>query len=386
MIAKLLLRDIFLDLSRFLRILGEYVQLLNIDTKGVCMKIKLGKRSFTFLIIPDANRKVMRFRFSALLLYSLTISLMVIGLVVLTITLSMNITGLKNLNDKKVIAAELAVKTDTYEKTLTNKEETIENLQNSLVELSVQTEAMKQKVEELKAFEEDIRSISSADSDKSTNREVGIAGYNLEDSDQEEGIGGATIEASDEDITSLVADTQQTLHNLSGDIGTLKLQLSDTKESIVQYKQLMRITPSIWPTLSKKISSRYGYRKDPFNRRAAFHAGMDIPGNSSDPIYSTADGVVTNAEYDKSFGYNITIKHASGVSTHYAHMKKLLVESGQTVKQGETIGLLGSTGRSTGPHLHFEVLKKGVTIDPMPYLQAAGKGVKFNVQEEKIED
>lgn len=350
------------------------------------MKIKLGKRSFTFLIIPDANKKVMRFRFSALLLYSLTISLMVIGLVVLTITLSMNITGLKNLNDKKVIAAELAVKTDTYEKTLTNKEETIENLQNSLVELSVQTEAMKQKVEELKAFEEDIRSISSADSDKPTNREVGIAGYNPEDSDQEEGIGGATLEASDEDITSLVADTQQTLHNLSGDIEPLKLQLSDTKESIVQYNQLMRITPSIWPTLSKKISSRYGYRKDPFNRRAAFHAGMDIPGNSSDPIYSTADGVVTNAEYDKSFGYNITIKHASGVSTHYAHMKKLLVESGQTVKQGETIGLLGSTGRSTGPHLHFEVLKKGVTIDPMPYLQAAGKGVKFNVQEEKIED
>jgi murein DD-endopeptidase MepM/ murein hydrolase activator NlpD len=349
------------------------------------MKIKWGKRSFTFLIIPDANSKVMRFRFSALVLYSLVISLTVIGLVALTVTLSMNITGLKNLNDKKVIAAELAIKTDTYKKTLTNKDETIENLQNSLVELSVQTEAMKQKVEELKAFEEDIRSISSADSDKSTNREVGIAGFNLGGSEQE-GIGGATLEASDEDITSLVSDTQQTLQTLTGDIGPLKLQLSDTKESIVEYNQLMRITPSIWPTLSTKISSRFGYRKDPFNRRAAFHAGVDIPGNTSDPVYATADGVITDAGYDKSFGYNITIKHASGVSTHYAHLKKFLVESGQAVKQGETIGLLGSTGRSTGPHLHFEVLKRGATIDPMPYLQAAGKGVKFNVQEEKIED
>lgn len=347
------------------------------------MKIKLGKRSFTFLVIPDANSKVMRFRLSALLLYSITISISVITIVLVTITAYMNSSGIKNLNDKKIIAAELANKTSAYEKTLSKKDVTIENLQNSLVELSAQTEVMKQKVEELKAFEEDIRSISSADSDKS-NDNVGIASYTMLDTAA--GTGGSSLEASDEDITNLVLDTQQTLLSLSSDIGSLQLQLTDTKESIIQYKQLMRTTPSIWPTTSLKLSSQYGYRKDPFSRRAAFHSGVDIPGNSSDPIQAAADGVVTSAGYDRSYGYNITIKHASGVSTHYAHMKKLLVENGQTVKQGETIGQLGSTGRSTGPHLHFEVIKNGATIDPMPYLKLAGKGVKFNVQEEKVED
>src|SRR5690554_912401 len=91
------------------------------EVKGVCMKIKLGKRSFTFLIIPDANSKIVRFRLSALLLYSLTTSLIVIGLVLVTVTLSTNITGIKNLNAKNTLANELAVKTNTYEKTLTNK-------------------------------------------------------------------------------------------------------------------------------------------------------------------------------------------------------------------------------------------------------------------------
>jgi murein DD-endopeptidase MepM/ murein hydrolase activator NlpD len=352
--------------------------------EGVFMKIRLGKRSFTFLVIPDANSKVMRFRLSALLLYSLAISISVIGVVLITLTLSMNVTGIKNLNDKNIIAAELANKTSDYTKTLSNKDATIENLQNSLLELATQTQIMKMKVDELKAFEEDIRSFSSADS-KPTNGEVGIASYSLEGITTE-GVGGGSVEASNEDITSLVSDTQQILHNLSGDISSLKLQFTDTKESILQYNQLMRITPSLWPTSSAKVSSLYGYRKDPFSRRVAFHAGIDISGDSGDPIYATADGVVTSSEYDRAYGYNITIKHASGVSTHYAHMRKLLVEKGQVVKQGDTIGQLGSTGRSTGPHLHFEVIKNGVTVDPKPYLQAIGKGVKFNVQEEKIQD
>ncbi len=328
------------------------------------MKIKLGKRSFTFLIIPDANSKVMRFRFPALLLYSLTI----IGLILLTITIIMNINGMKNLNDKKMMAAELADQTVTFEQTLTDKEETIEDLQNSLVELSVQTEEMKLKVEELKVFEEEIRDISLATPNDPKTRKVGISSYSLADDSVEAGIGGVEIEVSNADIQSLITDTEQTLHSLTGDISSLKLQLADTKDMIEQNIQLMRITPSIWPTISTKVSSRFGYRKDPFSRRASFHAGVDISGKSSDPIYTTADGVVTSANYDRAYGYNIIVKHASGVSTHYAHLKKILVEDGQNVKQGETIGLLGSTGRSTGPHLHYEVIKKGATIDPMPYL------------------
>ena len=161
---------------------------------------------------------------------------------------------------------------------------------------------------------------------------------------------------------------------MSSDVGTLKTQLSVSREQLIKKLNLMRITPSIWPTVSTSISSRFGYRKDPFTRRAAYHSGVDISGNSKDPIYAAADGIVSEASYDSAYGNHVIIKHASGVSTLYGHMKKYLVKKGQLVKQGDQIGLLGSTGRSTGPHLHYEVIQKGKSIDPMPYLLSARKG------------
>jgi murein DD-endopeptidase MepM/ murein hydrolase activator NlpD len=333
------------------------------------MRIKWGKRSFTCMIIPDANSRVVRFRLSAMLLYLIP----VMGLIVLCLTLFINITGMQSLNTQKEIAIELADKTVHYEEALTNKEQTIEELQNKIVLLSQQTEEMKLKVEELKILEEEIRSLSSSKPAETDNREVSISSFAPEDAEVF-GIGGLNDEANDEDINLLISDTRLTLHHLTGDVGSLKEQLIYAKDLMIKNLHLMKITPSIWPTLSNTISSRYGYRKDPFSRRAAFHSGLDISGNSGDPIYTAADGVVINAAYDRAYGYNVIVKHASGVSTRYGHMKKILVKKGQPVQQGEKIGLLGSTGRSTGPHLHYEVIKKGKTIDPMPYLLSARKG------------
>lgn len=121
----------------------------------------------------------------------------------------------------------------------------------------------------------------------------------------------------------------------------------------------------IWPTTARYISSPYGWRW------GTIHTGTDIAGRSGDPIYAYKSGIVTYSGWANSYGYIVKINHGGGISTWYAHNSKLLVKAGQNVSQGETIALMGSTGFSTGPHLHFEVRINGVHVNSYPYI--AGK-------------
>ncbi len=120
---------------------------------------------------------------------------------------------------------------------------------------------------------------------------------------------------------------------------------------------------------SQVITSRYGSRLDPIHRRPAFHGGIDFRAGTGTPILATADGEVTNAGRSGGYGKIVEIRHSSGLSTRYAHMSAIDVRVGQHVSTGDVIGKVGSTGRSTGPHLHYEVRRNGSTIDPMRFLQ-----------------
>lgn len=119
------------------------------------------------------------------------------------------------------------------------------------------------------------------------------------------------------------------------------------------------------PVRSGYISSYFGIRKDPVHGRPSFHAGIDYAGKIGSDILAVADGLVILSEYTNGYGRTVEIRHANGLVTRYAHCKKLLVEVGDLVTKGQLIGTLGSSGRSTGPHLHFEVLKDGEAIDPL---------------------
>ncbi len=130
---------------------------------------------------------------------------------------------------------------------------------------------------------------------------------------------------------------------------------------------LMKSFPVGTP-LSGKITSGYGYRKDPFNSGSAFHSGVDIDATYGQSVVTTADGVVDHAGWQKGYGETVTIKHKDGYETLYGHLSKVNVEEGEKVKAGEEIGYAGSTGRSTGPHLHYELIIKGKNLDPMKYL------------------
>lgn len=128
-------------------------------------------------------------------------------------------------------------------------------------------------------------------------------------------------------------------------------------------------TPSLMPTKGL-FSSGFGGRRDPITSRPAFHPGLDISAPTGTPVVATADGVVTLAGWDGSLGNAIRISHGFGIHTRYGHMSKLAVESGRKVKRGEVIGYVGSTGRSTGPHLHYEVYRDGEAVDPLAYILA----------------
>ncbi len=131
------------------------------------------------------------------------------------------------------------------------------------------------------------------------------------------------------------------------------------------------VRPEGRPIIQGWLSSRYGMRTDPFSGRQDFHAGIDFAGREGSAVIATAAGVVTWAGTRAGYGKLVEISHGGGYATRYGHNRKILVKIGETVKKGQIIGEMGSTGRSTGPHVHFEVLINGRTVNPGKYIRAA---------------
>ena len=127
--------------------------------------------------------------------------------------------------------------------------------------------------------------------------------------------------------------------------------------------------PSAQPTQVNSFTSLFGVRSDPFRGTAAMHPGVDIPGAIGTPIYATADGIVARAERTGGYGNMVEINHGRGIATRYGHMSKILIPANVRVVRGQLIGLMGSTGRSTGSHLHYEVRIDGQAVNPVPFLQ-----------------
>ena len=139
-----------------------------------------------------------------------------------------------------------------------------------------------------------------------------------------------------------------------------------------QLEQGVAAIPSARPLReSVNFTSGFGVRSDPFRGRAAMHAGIDLAGPLGTPIYATADGIVNRAEYSGAYGNLVEINHGQGIQTRYGHMSRIAARSGQRVSRGELIGYMGSTGRSTGSHLHYEVRIDGRAVNPIPFMQSS---------------
>jgi murein DD-endopeptidase MepM/ murein hydrolase activator NlpD len=147
--------------------------------------------------------------------------------------------------------------------------------------------------------------------------------------------------------------------------------LFQTWQKLDILEQSVIAIPSLQPVQDMKLTSSFGVRSDPFHGTAAMHAGVDIPGPVGTPIYATADGVIGRAGRFGGYGNLITVNHGKGIETRYGHLSKILVAPNTRVRRGQLIGLMGSTGRSTGSHLHYEVRVDGKAVNPMPFMQNA---------------
>ena len=138
-------------------------------------------------------------------------------------------------------------------------------------------------------------------------------------------------------------------------------------EDINKLKNTLSTYPFGQPS-SGNIVSKFGYRRDPFNKRIAFHAGIDIDSNHGDSVISTANGVIEKAGWSDGYGKCVVVRHKNGYKTLYAHLSKIKVKRGQKIESGDIIGNVGSTGRSTGPHLHYEIMQGDEKLNPINYI------------------
>ncbi len=161
------------------------------------------------------------------------------------------------------------------------------------------------------------------------------------------------------------------MHNFLEQLSTQsKLESIRQKEllELVQDKQqILASTPSIWPTQGW-ISSEFGYRISPFTGQREFHKGLDISGPEGTPIIAPAEGVAIFTGKNGAYGLSLVLDHGNGITTRYAHLLKIVIKKGEKVKRGEIIAYMGNTGRSTGPHLHYEVRLNGVPVNPLRYI------------------
>lgn len=139
------------------------------------------------------------------------------------------------------------------------------------------------------------------------------------------------------------------------------------REILMERQSLINATPRIKPTRGW-FTSLFGYRLDPFTSKPQMHTGLDIAAAPGTPVKSPADGIISNISYEAGYGKLVSIDHGYGVVTRYAHNSQVFVELGQKVKTGDVVSAVGSTGRSSGPHLHYEVRVQGVAVDPINYI------------------
>ena len=142
-------------------------------------------------------------------------------------------------------------------------------------------------------------------------------------------------------------------------------------DDLEYYREVVKYVPLGKPVWSYWVTSKFGYRKDPFNKKNAGHKGVDLASRTGNKIQIKAKGRVVKVEHsNRGYGNSVIIDHGNGFQTRYAHMNKIYVKKGDYLKIDATIGEVGNTGRSTGPHLHYEVLYQGHPVDPLPFMQA----------------
>jgi len=177
-------------------------------------------------------------------------------------------------------------------------------------------------------------------------------------------MGGGTVSQPAELMATALASPHDTFGLLRDVLGRLESRLRTVRTDVERREALAAATPSIWPTIGW-LSAGFGERADPFTGEEGYHQGLDISADKGHPVVATASGIVESASWSGNYGNLLVIDHGFGIKTRYGHLSNFAVGAGTTVSRGALIGYVGTTGRTTGPHLHYEVLANGQLINPL---------------------
>jgi len=225
-----------------------------------------------------------------------------------------------------------------------------------LEQLAKITTSLQADMERLNSLDAEIRRIINSDDATNTSR-AGLVrpavSYN--------GQGGPIMQPNLTNIKNLVNDLQSA-------VPVREQSLSELKQELLVKKAKMEATPSIWPA-GGDVTSRFGWRSSPFGGGSDWHPGIDIANDIGTTIVATADGQVIQSEWYGGYGNMIQIDHGNGINTIYGHNSQMIVHVGQVVKKGQVIAYMGSTGYSTGSHVHYEVRVNGTAVNPASFLK-----------------
>ena len=246
------------------------------------------------------------------------------------------------------------VKTKTDEFELVNLKRLTQNQKEQIHSLASKVNDFEKRMEDMKQLDQKIRSIA--------NLEKRSANHNR----QILGIGGT--ESESEVNKNSVTHIQHDLDRLVQDASDQENSFTQLLELLKKRESILAATPSLWPVRGW-VTSEFGRRDSPFDDQAEFHKGIDIASRIGNEVHAPADGIVAEVVNRSDMGNYVIIDHLKGISTGFAHLLKSAAIKGQRVKRGEVIGYVGSSGRSTGSHLHYSVSLNGVPVNPRSYLQ-----------------
>ena len=246
-----------------------------------------------------------------------------------------------------------------YEKRLIEFKENYNNVSNNLHLLKERLKEIDSQIAIIEEKDKAIRSYAGMPEIDKDIRKLGIGGHSMHSEKFSDNL--API------INKELAILEIDLEKLSREINLELTSYSSIYKKVQENINRINAIPSIRPVDGGYLNSTFGYRNDPIDNVRRFHQGQDITVKSGTPIFSPADGIVKRAYYAGGFGNHIKLKHGSGYTTLFAHLSKINVKHGQKVKRGDIIGFTGNTGRSTAPHLHYEIHHNGQPKNPLDY-------------------
>lgn len=307
------------------------------------MKPLIRDKILTFLYLPQGSSEPRSFRVSRNLLVSLVVAVM----------------GALGVSGAVILHYSNRLK-DVY--TLENLEARNHQLRGQLDEMNGEVDVLKRQVAQNFDFQKKARILANLDALDDDVAQVGIGGPEL-------GAGPA-LPALDAGTRFRVEATRNDIEKLMRQARLQKSEYEKIVSRLESANQQIRTTPSLRPVKLGFVSSRFGWRMDPITGRRTMHRGVDFSARLGTPVIATADGVVTYSGVWQNYGNVVEISHGNGFVTRYAHLQRRLVSKGQRVTRGDVIGRVGSTGRSTFSHLHYEIEEGGERIDPMRFVLA----------------